>query len=157
MIDPRIHASDTVVIAISTQSPTAPVSLKGSQMPTRDQRIRPAPSYLPGHLLHRIVILLLIAFAAFLSIHHKNKAIGSGPNVVLILTDDQGYGDLGCHGNKVIQTPALDRLSAESVRLTDYHVDPSSELPAIGRPSSANGIWATTTLCGRKIRGSTKC
>jgi hypothetical protein len=46
-------------------------------------------------------------------------------NVVLIVTDDQGYGDLGCHGNPVNQTPNLDRLHAESVRLTNFHVDPT--------------------------------
>ena len=46
------------------------------------------------------------------------------PNVILIMTDDQGYGDLGCHGNKVIRTPNLDRLHAQSVRLTDFHVAP---------------------------------
>ena len=37
------------------------------------------------------------------------------PNVILIITDDQGYGDFGAHGNTVIQTPNLDRLHAESV------------------------------------------
>ena len=47
------------------------------------------------------------------------------PNVVLIMTDDQGYGDLGCHGNKVIRTPQLDRLHREAVRLTNFHVDPT--------------------------------
>lgn len=46
------------------------------------------------------------------------------PNVVLILTDDQGYGDLSCHGNPVLKTPHLDRLHAESVRLTNFHVAP---------------------------------
>ena len=46
------------------------------------------------------------------------------PNVVLILTDDQGYGDLSCHGNPVLKTPEMDRLHAESVRLTDFHVAP---------------------------------
>lgn len=46
------------------------------------------------------------------------------PNVVLILTDDQGYGDFACHGNSFLRTPHLDRLHAESVRLTDFHVAP---------------------------------
>jgi hypothetical protein len=46
------------------------------------------------------------------------------PNVVFIMTDDQGYGDFACHGNPVIQTPNLDQLHAESIRLTDYHVSP---------------------------------
>jgi arylsulfatase A-like enzyme len=46
------------------------------------------------------------------------------PNVILIITDDQGYGDLACHGNPVALTPHLDRLHDESVRLTDFHVAP---------------------------------
>ena len=46
------------------------------------------------------------------------------PNVILIITDDQGYGDLGCHGNEVVRTPHLDKLHSESVRFTDFHVDP---------------------------------
>jgi arylsulfatase A-like enzyme len=46
------------------------------------------------------------------------------PNVILLLTDDQGYGDLSCHGNPVVKTPHLDRLHAEGVRLTNFHVEP---------------------------------
>ncbi len=48
----------------------------------------------------------------------------SRPNVVLIMTDDQGYGDLSCHGNPWIKTPNLDRLASQSIRLDDYHVSP---------------------------------
>ena len=46
------------------------------------------------------------------------------PNVIVVMTDDQGYGDLGCHGNPVLKTPHLDKLHAESIRLTDFHVSP---------------------------------
>ena len=46
------------------------------------------------------------------------------PNVIVIVTDDQGYGDLACHGNPVVQTPNLDRLHEESIRFTDFHVAP---------------------------------
>ena len=46
------------------------------------------------------------------------------PNVIVVLTDDQGYGDLSYTGNPVLRTPALDRLQAESVRFTDFHVCP---------------------------------
>ncbi len=42
----------------------------------------------------------------------------------MVLTDDQGYGDLSCHGNPILRTPNLDRLHAESVRLEDFHVAP---------------------------------
>jgi arylsulfatase len=46
------------------------------------------------------------------------------PNVIIILTDDQGYGDIRSHGNPVINTPVMDRLRSESVRFTDFHVAP---------------------------------
>lgn len=46
------------------------------------------------------------------------------PNVLIILTDDQGYGDFSCHGNPVLKTPNMDRLHGESVRFTDFHVAP---------------------------------
>ena len=47
------------------------------------------------------------------------------PNIVLIVTDDQGYGDLGFTGNPVIKTPHIDQLASESSQLTDYHVAPT--------------------------------
>lgn len=46
------------------------------------------------------------------------------PNVIILLTDDQGYGDLSCHGNPVLKTPNMDRLHEQSIRLTDFHVTP---------------------------------
>jgi arylsulfatase len=46
------------------------------------------------------------------------------PNVILLLTDDQGYGDLSCHGNGVLRTPNLDKLHRQSIRFTDFHVAP---------------------------------
>lgn len=75
------------------------------------------------------------------------------PNVVLVMTDDQGYGDLACHGNRQIRTPALDALHADSVRLANYHVDPtcSPTRSALmtGRYSSRTGVWHT--VGGRSI------
>jgi arylsulfatase A-like enzyme len=46
------------------------------------------------------------------------------PNVVLVLTDDQGYGDLGVHGNEQIVTPHLDRFAREGVRFSRFYVSP---------------------------------
>ena len=67
------------------------------------------------------------------------------PNVVLVLTDDQGYGDLGCHGNRHIKTPHLDRLHARSVRLTNFHVSPVCTPTRAGlmtgRCPNRVGIW----------------
>jgi len=47
------------------------------------------------------------------------------PNIVLVITDDQGYGELACHGNKIIKTPNLDALHARCLRFTDFHVSPT--------------------------------
>ncbi|MHC4286035.1 MAG: arylsulfatase [Planctomycetota bacterium] len=80
---------------------------------------------------------------------------GKRPNVILVITDDQGYGDLGCHGNPVIQTPNLDRLYSQSIRLTDFHVDPtcSPTRSALmtGHYSTRTGVWHT--IMGRSLLG----
>ncbi len=74
-------------------------------------------------------------------------ALAGQPNVVLIMTDDQGYGDMSCHGNPHLKTPNIDQLYRESVRLTDFHVDPtcSPTRAALmtGRYSSRVGVWLT--------------
>lgn len=76
-----------------------------------------------------------------------------GPNVVLVITDDQGYGDVAAHGNSMIRTPNMDKLYAESVRLTDFHVDPtcSPTRSALlsGRYSTRTGVWHT--IMGRSL------
>ncbi len=75
------------------------------------------------------------------------------PNVILVITDDQGYGDVGAHGNSMIRTPHLDRLWAESVRLTDFHVDPTCSPTRCalmsGRYSTRTGVWHT--IMGRSM------
>ena len=75
------------------------------------------------------------------------------PNVVLVMTDDQGYGDLGCHGNPVIKTPNLDALHAESVRMTSFQVcptcSPTRAALMTGHYSLRAGIWHT--IMGRSI------
>jgi arylsulfatase A-like enzyme len=80
------------------------------------------------------------------------------PNVILVMTDDQGYGDLACHGNKVIKTPGLDALYSQSVRLKDFHVDPccSPTRAALltGRYSSRSGVWHT--VMGRSLLRKTE-
>ncbi|MCS1409789.1 MAG: Arylsulfatase [Verrucomicrobia subdivision 3 bacterium] len=72
------------------------------------------------------------------------------PNVVLVITDDQGYGDLSCHGNPVLKTPHLDRLHSESVRLTDYHVAPTC---APTRSALLTGHWTNRTGVWHTIMG----
>jgi arylsulfatase len=72
---------------------------------------------------------------------------GKKPNIVFVLTDDQGYGDISAHGNPVLKTPNLDRLHAEGVRFTDFHVSPtcSPTRSALltGRHEFKNGVTHT--------------
>ena len=80
-------------------------------------------------------------------------AAKSKPNVVFVLTDDQGYGDLSCHGHPVLKTPNIDALHAESIRLTDYHVSPSCS-PTRGALMSghfANRAGPWHTIMGRSM------
>ncbi|GMQ25351.1 sulfatase-like hydrolase/transferase [Algoriphagus sp. oki45] len=67
------------------------------------------------------IFIFLIAMLLFSSCKEE-KTIP--PNIVLILTDDQGYGDLGIHGNVVVKTPNLDRLAGESARFERFYVSP---------------------------------
>lgn len=75
------------------------------------------------------------------------------PNVVFVLTDDQGYGDLGCHGNPVLKTPNLDRFHAESTRFTNYHVGPTCAPTRAGlltgHFANSTGVWHT--IGGRSL------
>ncbi len=50
-----------------------------------------------------------------------NAAAAERPNIIFILADDLGYGDLGCYGQKLIQTPNLDRMAAEGMRFTQFY------------------------------------
>jgi len=68
--------------------------------------------------------LVLLLSALQTALHAADPAAAQRPNVLIILTDDQGYGELSCHGNPVLPTPRLDRLAAESIRLADFHVAP---------------------------------
>jgi arylsulfatase A-like enzyme len=97
--------------------------------------------------------LTLLTFASLVLANITTTHAAAKPNVVLVMTDDQGYGDLRCLGNKIIRTPNLDKLYAESVRLTNYHVDPtcSPTRSALmtGRYSSRTGVWHT--IMGRSM------
>lgn len=77
------------------------------------------------------------------------------PNIVLVMTDDQGYGDLGRNNNPMIKTPTIDALANQSARLTNFHVDPtcSPTRSALltGKHSLKAGVWHT--ILGRYMLG----
>jgi arylsulfatase len=63
--------------------------------------------------------LLIFIIPWFNCYSQQNK-----PNIIIVLSDDQGYGDFSLHGNPILQTPTLDRIASESVEFTDFHVAP---------------------------------
>ena len=68
------------------------------------------------------------------------------PNILLIVSDDQGYNDLGCYGSSEVKTPNLDRLAADGVRLTNFYVTwpactPSRGSLLTGRYPQRNGTY----------------
>jgi len=65
---------------------------------------------------------ILIIFLQVFSLGITCFAEEPMPNVILIMTDDQGYGELSSHGHAILKTPNLDRLRDESIRLIDFHV-----------------------------------
>jgi arylsulfatase A-like enzyme len=82
-----------------------------------------------------------------LSCTTSKETAGKKPNVVFILTDDQGYGDLHCHGNPFIKTPQMDKLASESASFSNFHVmtccAPSRAMLMTGRYPMRGGVWCT--------------
>ncbi len=69
------------------------------------------------------------------------------PNIIIVMTDDQGYGDFSMHNNPIVKTPNLEELANQSQRLTNFHVDPtcSPTRAALmsGKYSLRAGVWHT--------------
>ncbi len=121
-------------------------------------------------MTRRMVLLLIITLLAAGEVGVIRSALTAErrPNIIIVLTDDQGYGDVGRHGNPILKTPHLDRLHDESVRFTDFHVSPTCAptRSAIlsGRHDFRNGITHTiferermslqTTTIAQVLRGA---
>ena len=104
------------------------------------------------HSLHRAFKLIAVVVGTLIEISTRgafatDSLTGKRPNIIFILTDDQGYGDLSCHGNPILKTPNIDRIHAEGVRFTDFHVSPtcSPTRSALmtGRHEFRNGVTHT--------------
>src|SRR5205814_8591917 len=115
---------------------SSPSALPAPNLP-RTKAAAAAIRYDRGALMTRRSRLLLLAVAASLSACGGRSPVApvapvaaaasptpppGPPNVVIILADDMGYGDLGSFGATRIKTPNLDRLASEGVRMTDFRV-----------------------------------
>ena len=86
------------------------------------------------------LLALLSSFAILVS-----SLAAAPPNILFILTDDQGWATLGCYGSKKVPTPNLDRLASEGVRFTDAYVmpqcTPTRAALFTGQHTARNGMW----------------
>lgn len=101
-----------------------------------------------------VIFIAITAIFLFLSACSITGEKGDKrPNVIVVLTDDQGYGDLSVHGNPVLQTPVLDKLHEQSIRFTNFHVapmcTPTRGQLLTGRDALDNG--ATMVCMGRSM------
>ena len=86
----------------------------------------------------------------FCSLFLMAGALSAGPNIVLVMTDDQGYGDVAIHGNKWIKTPNMDRIANEGARFERFFVQP---VCAPTRAALLSGRYPTRTGVTGVTRG----
>lgn len=100
------------------------------------------------NLLKQLVVcLMLLGCGAALGQSNSTPTTMHQPNIILVMTDDQGYGDLSFTGNPVLKTPHIDAFARQSIRFTDFHVSPTCAPTRAalmtGRHEFKNGVTHT--------------
>ena len=94
---------------------------------------------------------LSLFFAIVVLACNPQKAAAPSPNVIIVMTDDQGYGDLGFNGNPLIKTPHIDAFASQSLNFSNYHVGTTCSPTRAGlmtaRNCLRNGVWHTNAGC----------
>ncbi len=102
--------------------------------------------YIP--MKKKLIVHILILLIFGLSAKAQTKSLkNSRPNIILVITDDQGMGDLSCMGNQILQTPNIDDFHEKSTRFVDFQVSPtcapSRSAIMSGRVPFKNGVTHT--------------
>ena len=99
------------------------------------------------------ILFFIVLLVSEIHIVKAQENLEKRPNVIIIMTDDQGYGDLACHGNTILDTPNMDRLHSQSVRFTNFHVSPTCAPTRAalmtGLYTNRTGVWHT--IGGRSL------
>jgi arylsulfatase A-like enzyme len=107
----------------------------------------------------KTLITITLVAVAFASWSGAEQSAPAKPNIIFILTDDQGYGDLQRHGHPLLKTPHIDRLFDESVRFGNFHVSPSCSPTRAalmtGMHEFRNGVTHTIAPREHLFRGAT--
>lgn len=96
----------------------------------------------------RIIVFAALSALTVTNVLAEEKSLaGSRPNIILVMTDDQGMGDLSCMGNKLVRTPNIDRFYEGATRFTEFHVSPTCAPTRAalmsGRVAFKNGVTHT--------------
>ncbi len=102
-----------------------------------------------GGALRAASVALAVLLSAMCPLPAQDRTPPPKPNVIILLTDDLGYGDLGCYGSKTIRTPNLDRLAQGGIRLMDFYSANSVCSPA--RAGLLTGRYPTRTTVANVI------
>ncbi|NLR93634.1 arylsulfatase [Flammeovirga agarivorans] len=98
-------------------------------------------------LFSSLGLMVYLFFAFSCQKVNQQETSAKKPNIIIVITDDQGYGDMGHTGNTVIQTPTIDQFSKESINLSNYHVSttcaPTRSALMTGRNPNRIGVWHT--------------
>ena len=94
----------------------------------------------------KLLSLVLVLVSTFALRHAAGEDEQARPNIVIFLTDDQGWGDLACYGHPLIRSPNLDKFASEGMRFTQCYsacavCSPSRSAILTGRTPYRNGVW----------------
>lgn len=101
------------------------------------------------------IVPAFIMVCLSLLIVQKGHSEDKSPNIIIIFTDDMGYGDLGCFGNKLTKTPHLDKLAEQGVKFTDFYAGASLCTPS--RAALLTGTYPVRNNMATNFRGECVC
>ncbi|MHC4881573.1 MAG: arylsulfatase, partial [Planctomycetota bacterium] len=101
----------------------------------------------------KVVLFCLVILLVFVPLVRAETITKDKPNVIIVITDDQGMGDLACHGNPIIKTPGLDDFYSNAIRFTNFHVSttcaPTRGALMTGRHTNRLNVFHT--ISGRSL------
>ena len=110
---------------------------------------------MPIAITRRMHLLLVALFAAGFAVKGRaDETRQRPPNIIFILADDLGYGDLGCYGQRLIETPNLDRMAAEGMRFTQFYAGSPVCAPSRGVLMTGKHLGHATVRGNAGTRGS---
>jgi len=107
------------------------------------------------HKKMKEVLSGLLVFCLFSLTVQKGYSGEKLPNVIIVFTDDMGYGDLSCYGNQLTRTPNIDRLAEEGIRFTDFYAGASLCTPS--RAGLLTGTYPVRNHMAVNFRGECVC